>query len=262
MDNKLKKAIKNFYGSISLGEAISPASMSILLENNMIFPAEEMDHDELVMKLRNEMLSADKSQVVASFLSGLEQNKPQERAALSAYAIAFNFPKHTFQSVDDIQCKVCGCFKKREINFTLSNLARYTVGSCRSGSPEQLYLFLREHNRSPKASVSSVNILLEILKVLRISSPQDTPSIVEGKIRALPGVVMTKEESRGLLDLLGQIGVLESPEHKGFIHEYKNIGVMPRKTRSSDWSYPVDFWKGEHGVNEDAVEFWFGCYVK
>ena len=39
---------------------------------------------------------------------------------------------------------------------------------------------------------------------------------------------------------------------------YVNMGVAPRKTHSSDWRYPVDFWLGKDGLNRAALEFWFG----
>lgn len=262
MNSKLKKAIKDFYLNGSLESMSDPKSVGVLQENNMVFPSEEIGHDELIEKLIHEAKLARKSEVVESFLAGLEHGEPQKRAVLSAYAISLNFPKHKFKSSENIQCSICGCFYKKIRNFTFCNLVRYTVGSSSAGSPEELYFFLREHNKSVPSSPRSIIVFKSILDLLRGSVPEDTPLTLERKIRDLPGIDMTKELSRGLVDLFGQIGVLETPDHKGFIYSYTYIGRAPKKSRSTDWSYPVDFWNGSYGVNEEAVDFWFGKYLK
>ncbi|MCA5973418.1 hypothetical protein KBY08_17055 [Pseudomonas sp. P135] len=262
MNKDLEKAIKDFYRSGSVETLSSPRSLEVLLENNMIFPSEEIEHDELIEKLFHEKKSAAKESIVESFLVGLETGKPEKRAALSAYAIMLNFPKHSFQSTENIQCNICGLFKKKTRDFTFCNLARYSIGVSNSGNPEQLYFFLREHNKAPSEKVESIDILKKVLKTARESGPEETPVTLEKKVRAIQGSMLNKELSRGLLDLLGQIGVLESPDHKGFTKGYTYIGLAPKKSRSTDWSYPVDFWEGMYGVNEEAVEFWFGDYLK
>jgi hypothetical protein len=42
-------------------------------------------------------------------------------------------------------------------------------------------------------------------------------------------------------------------------------GFTPSATRETasshpDWGYPVEHWRGGHGVNEAALAFWFGFY--
>lgn len=262
MNKKLEKAVKDYYRSSSSGAFRYPDSMDVLLENNMIFPAEEIEHDELIERLFQEKQKATKESVVESFLVGLEKGQPEKRAAISAYAVAFNFPMHTFQSTEHFQCKICGLIKKKTRNFTLWNLGRHSLGATINGNPEQLYFSLREHNKAPSEKVESIEFLQKMLTVIRQSDPEEKPVTLEKKIRNIPGSMLNKELCRGLLDLLGHIGVLESPDHKGLIHKWTYLGLAPRKSHSTDWSYPVDFWKGIYGVNEEAVEFWFGDYLK
>ncbi len=261
MDRMLKKAIRHYYQSGSLAGMTDPELIGLLHTKGMIVPAQDMAHDELIEKLLHEKSITDQASVVASFLIGLENGLPEKRAALSAYVIMLNFPAHGFASTHGIQCDVCGVFKNRSRDFTLCNLARYSVGATYSGAPEQLYVFLREHNKAAVPAVQSVSMLKHVLSVLRAADLQDRPVTLEKKLRAIPGIGMDKEQSRALLDLLGHLGVLETPEHKGFVHHYTYIGLAPRKSHSSDWSYPVDFWTGRDGVNEEAVEFWFGDYL-
>ncbi|UZJ59250.1 hypothetical protein OKW98_22265 [Pseudomonas sp. KU26590] len=262
INTKLNKALKDFLRSGSVDNMQDSSSIEVLKEYEMIFPVVEMEHDDLIEKLHIEMAKAEKSKVVQEFLSGLENNEPQKRAALSAYAIMQKFPDHKFESHAGIQCDICSGFKKRKVDFTLVNAMRYLGGSTNNGAPEQLYFFLAESNREREFSVPSGKKMKAVLSVLSSASAGDTPVILEKKIRGINELKFSQDESRGLLDLLGHLGVLETPEHKGFLNEYKNIGLVPKKSRSTDWSYPVDFWLGEYGINENAVNFWFGDYLK
>lgn len=262
INTKLNKALKDFLRSGSVDNMQDSSSIEVLKEYEMIFPVVEMEHDDLIEKLHIEMAKAEKSKVVQEFLSGLENNEPQKRAALSAYAIMQKFPDHKFESHAGIQCGICSGFKKRKVDFTLVNAMRYLGGSTNNGAPEQLYFFLAESNREREFSVPSGKKMKAVLSVLSSASAGDTPVILEKKIRGINELKFSQDESRGLLDLLGHLGVLETPEHKGFLNEYKNIGLVPKKSRSTDWSYPVDFWLGEYGINENAVNFWFGDYLK
>ena len=212
MNKKLEKAVKDYYRSASSGAFRYPDSMDILLENNMIFPAEEIEHDELIERLFQEKQKITKESVVESFLVGLEKGQPEKRAAISAYAIAFNFPMHNFQSAEHFQCEICGLIKEQTRNFTFWNLARHSVGVSVNGSPEQLYFLLREHNKAPPEKVESVEFLQKMLTVIRHSDPEEKPVTLERKIRNISGSMLNKELSRSLLDLLGHIGVLESPD--------------------------------------------------
>ncbi|MCH5535098.1 hypothetical protein L6227_21655 [Pseudomonas syringae pv. syringae] len=262
MSSKLNKAFNEYLIAGSLSSMKNTELADLLRESNVIIPSKDMSHDELIKALRNEMALVEKKDIVESFLIGLERGEPQKRAALSAYAIMLNFPDHLLSSHDDVRCDICGAFKQQEIDFTFCNIVRHLSGVVISGLPDQMYFFLRESHKEHSEKPESVSSLEKLLNIIRSSDSEDTPIILEKKIRNALTVKMSKEESRGLLDLLGHIGVLESPEHKGFIDTFKNLGLVPRKSRSTDWSYPVDFWKGEYGVNEKAVDFWFGDYLK
>lgn len=262
MDSQLKKAIKEFLKFGSVEQMQDLASVDVLNKKGMVVPSERLSHDELISRLFEEVKGAIKHEVIESFLYGLEHGAAQCRAALSAFAITLNFPQHSFDSPKGVQCEICSGFKSKCMNYTLYDVMRHISGATNGGPPEQLYFFLKKHNELRAHKSSSVSVLNHILDVIRSAEDEETPVTLEKKIRAIPGVTFTKEESRSLLDLLGHLSILETTEHKGFLSEFKNIGRMPRKSRSSDWSYPVDFWIGKDGVNEDAVIFWFGDYIK
>ena len=69
-----------------------------------------------------------------------------------------------------------------------------------------------------------------------------------------------KREVIGLLETLAICGILETEQHKSPFHGYVNLGLAPKKSHKSDWSYPVDFWEPSDGINKEAFKFWFEGY--
>jgi hypothetical protein len=64
-----------------------------------------------------------------------------------------------------------------------------------------------------------------------------------------------------VLKILGYCGVLEDPEHRGFARAGMTAAARERGRRPagrSDIDYPLDWWRGRCGVNEDNVRLVFG----
>lgn len=64
---------------------------------------------------------------------------------------------------------------------------------------------------------------------------------------------------QNLLQMMGYLGILHTEKYKGAFYEYHDACV-PRSSRSSDWNYPVDFWRGKDGIDKNAFKYWFGEY--
>jgi hypothetical protein len=75
-------------------------------------------------------------------------------------------------------------------------------------------------------------------------------------------VKSNKDERIDLLNLLGIIGVLETPEHRGCFKQFVPADEREEKNRNGthDWLYPVSRWSARDGLNNEALEFWFGDY--
>lgn len=69
-----------------------------------------------------------------------------------------------------------------------------------------------------------------------------------------------EEKLKFVLETLGACGILHSQEYLGAFYQYTNPASAPRSSHSSDWKYPVDFWKGENGIDWSAFHYWFGEY--
>ena len=99
--------------------------------------------------------------------------------------------------------------------------------------------------------------LLAVLQFLDARPPQETPTLLKRHLAKSGLMRWTQQSASEFIDAMGFLGVLQPPGHKSFLHEHVSH-LAPRKSSSSDWSYPVDFWLGRDGVNWEAVRFWFG----
>jgi hypothetical protein len=69
-----------------------------------------------------------------------------------------------------------------------------------------------------------------------------------------------KWERKGLLDLLGILGILQTPAHRGFFDAFPTGDVREERRRQGkhDWEYPVQWWVPSDGIDQRALAFWFG----
>ena len=64
-----------------------------------------------------------------------------------------------------------------------------------------------------------------------------------------------KNEREVLLQILGYCGILSSPDHPGFAGAF--VPWRSQDVRAGDWTYPVCWWRGSHGVNATALAMFF-----
>jgi len=145
-------------------------------------------------------------------------------------------------------------------------------------------MYMRRINRlehSPSVTEHDFNIFREIIACLKSAESEAKigdiqkqlkkasffkPLVNQMKVDGIgieAGVTLSASEKiRFILDTLGVCGVLHTKKHKGSFYEYTNLAVAPRSSRSSDWAYPVDFWRGSDGIDWEAFGYWFGDYEK
>lgn len=226
----------------------------------LMFDPLAITHDQSVEWARHEFTQASKKKVVASFLKGVGSSLPHARAALSAYAVMTNFPGHDFKPTEGFHCAICAQRKESVVDLTFINKCRWN-GALVGREPVTLLVYLRQQNveEFDSPTESDLKVFCSILDLVSISPPEEAPKTLLKKIKKIPGLKLPAEEAKYLLDTLGYAGILQTPEHQGFIYKY--IGhLTPTKSRSSDWAYPVDFWTGKDGVNLDALMYWFEDY--
>ena len=120
----------------------------------------------------------------------------------------------------------------------------------------------RQEELAPvKPNSADFQICAEVFRILSEAEPDETvKKTLSRRIRKIPGFKSNVAQTKCLLETLGYCGILETERHGGLLDRFVRLSTAPRKTHSSDWEYPVDFWTGKDGLNKKALQFWFGRY--
>ncbi|RTQ92858.1 hypothetical protein [Lysinibacillus telephonicus] len=226
-----------------------------------MFDKIEQTHNEAIENAITELKQCSKRFTVDLFLASLSNQHLDWRSGLPVYVIMKQFPIHDFKS-DFISCEICGNNPDSLVDLTFVNKIRFGIGGIISGNIYDFSFILQQHNKLPhvKPTKKDFDIFKFIIEIIRNAETNDTPSKVQKKIGKIKGFKSNEEQRKALLETLGFCSILETEEHKGFLHQFINLGLAPRSRHSSDWLYPVDWWKGKDGINEDALKYWFGEY--
>lgn len=228
-------------------------------------------HNDFWKDLIEEYKKCSKQKVVRLFLNSLATQDTYYRVAISAYAIMTHYENHSYQSeksfskenynyLIDGGCEVCGVPYVFTISPTVHNYMFFN--GYNTDSMAGILCYLRNINKIevPELQKEGVTVFSDIMNCIKMADLKDTPNEIQKKLKVLERFKSKETERRELLDTLGYLSILETKEHKGFLSNYNKLGHTPRKTKNSNWAYPIDFWTGKDGINKKAFEFWFGEY--
>ena len=95
------------------------------------------------------------------------------------------------------------------------------------------------------------DILKEIISISSAMSDQATGIMLCKKIHESKLLPCNKSEIIGILETLAICGILETPEHKGYIHSFTPPLMRDTGDLRQSLSYPLNWWHGEDKVNYD-----------
>ena len=232
-----------------------------------MFDNVKQTHDEAIEIAFRELEKCDKNQITNLFLASLSTHHLEWRIGLPTFAIMQAFPKHTFmrhenKDFSQKHCKICGSLKCETVDLNFINQIVFSEGGIIGTEIYDFSFLLVQQNKlsDVKPTSEDFQIFNEIMNLKVQSSSEENPNSLQKKLRTIKGFKSNEEERRRLLETLGFCSILETEKHKGFLTKFTNLGLAPSNGRSSDWKYPVDWWKGEDGINIAAFNFWFGNY--
>ncbi len=238
--------------------AITPENFDYALGAGYMFEAVVLSHEDIVEWLLSVKKKIVLQHISNAFLSSLSSRRLDLRSALGSFAVTRNFPKHKFSG--KLTCSVCGEVSKprQAENLSVLNFERLKWGGVRHLSP--LYIAFDLEQFSQNDAVNSTPKDCEIFKAII-----QTAKSLEGTARprdlekALSKIVDSNQAEREvLIQILGFCGILETQKQKGFFESFMNYSEREeRPVNKIDWSYPIDWWRGVDGVNEDALAFFF-----
>ena len=218
-----------------------------------------VSHDEAVEWLLRARDRANLADIVGGFLASLGTRRLAPRSALGSYAFAKNFPDHPWAGPGAL-CAVCGLPEgSRRQDLNVLSFERHKWGGVRHDHPVYAAFDLERFEREdkPRPRAEDAEAFEAVLGAIRALAPDARPRTVE---QALTGLLPSnKSEREVLVHILGYCGILESPAHPGYFAGFAPYAERPLPpVHRIDWRYPVCWWRGRHGLNLEALGFYFG----
>jgi hypothetical protein len=225
-----------------------------------MFPRATLSHADVVERLIAARERVTVPEVANAFLASLSTRRGDLRSALGSYAAAMHVPQHPFQpSSSPYLCSICNAYDVDEdIDYDAMSFERHKWGGVRHLAPVYAAFDLEQFARTPSAEASQkdTEIFQAMLAAIANLSPADRPTQL---VRALTGVLPSnKAEREVLVSILGYAGILPAPDHPSFFQAYvpyEERNMPPVST--TDWDYPLWYWRAEFGVDRQALSYWF-----
>lgn len=233
-------------------------------------PDERAGHDATIARLLTARDQVDLRQAGRAFALGLAWNRPDWWGILGSAAFARHLAPHPNKAGDlSYVCAVCGL--PRIEGSRTDELASWSPGEGVSGLlmngpmlsvlpvTSHLNFFARfPHFPAPnEAEWARVKRLLEICREAdpRTTAPQLAKSLKELGIK-------NPEHRLRVVEMLAAAGILAPRDSAGapmsYFHRWIDFTETQVGNPRDDTQFPARAWRGGHGVDEDAVEFWFG----
>ncbi len=265
MDRGKKILLKTFWGGGGYRYTDpTPEEYAIALEEGYLFPeVPRQSHEQMYAALQEVLPKIDPADVANAFLYSLSTRALEYRSALGSYYFAKAIPPHV--SVKARACGICG-WENWQSRTTFGsyenfyNFERYKFGGRHHNEIGYALFDLTQFLNLPKVQPTEADkaLLLRILAVAGELAPWQKAGdyrklLVSQKI--IPGNTM---EISTLLDILGYCGILSTPEHPCPEVEFRGqFGIDPPEIRS-EVAYPLCWWRGENGINQERLLRVFG----
>jgi hypothetical protein len=265
MDSMDQRAIKilmdSYWTSAGWRDApiTSPEDLAYAKNAGVMFDAIRVSHAEIVRRALDVRDRVDPQAVATAFLASLSTRRLELRSALGSYAVLRYFPEHQLDPATK-RCPICGAWDDPTDDHDLSmlNFERFKWGGVRHSEPLygafDLDEFLRIEPVIPKEA--DLDILQNVLKTAAQAAPKTTARQLQGLLRNI--LPSEREEREILITILGYTGILAAPEHPGFHDRFipADKRELPPRFSAAN-TYPACWWRGEYGINREAVRNWF-----
>ena len=180
---------------------------------------------------------------------------------MGSYAVALNMPFHRYREEEGARrCSVCGEYKASEpLDVNVLNFERHKWGGVRHDYPGYIAFDLERFKAEQKQGVEKAARTALVSLLATIDRMPLGAKLVD-LVRALrPYVGGNADQRRILIGILCFAGVAKVPDRVGFFRSFPKLREREETPwYKDDWPYPARWWRGGDGVDQRAVEFWFG----
>lgn len=274
MDKKAKNILFQTYWSSKGWKdkyITAPDDFLYAKEKGLMFDPITISHDDCINQILEIVNSISSEQVAKAFLSSLSTRRLDWRSGIASYYIAKLIPLHKYTPVasgysyqnDKVvsvsyTCEVCKNLKygvigdenyvKKDLNVL--NFERIKWGGVRHGDLLYTLFDLEQFQKEQIAEPTETDIIIfkNILRAAASCKTGDHPSVLRDKLKDIPELKSNQNERAVILEILACIGVLKPMSYDRAIRG------------KNDWTF-VEYWRGEDGYDNDAVEKYFGKYL-
>jgi hypothetical protein len=240
--------------------AFTPPEDFLYAQNaGVMFAPTGPSHAEVAARLRSAYAALPLAAVSAAFLASLSTRRLELRSALGSFAVARNFPDHAYQGGGRC-CALCGGVDQPQQPFDWSrfNFERYHWGGVAHERPEYAAFDLEQFAKlAPiQPARQDLDVMRAIVAVLRRAGPEAKPRDLE---KQLAGVLKSNRSEREvLLQILAYCGILQPAQRVGYYQSFPHLAARAAPPVSKiDWTYPICWWRGADGIQEEALAFYF-----
>jgi len=249
-------------GNLRWKPTTPPEDFDFALRAGTMFRPRKLTHAgaiERTIELRDRIKPRD---VGTAFAYGLESGAMGLRSALGSYAVALNMPRHKFKtSRGEAHCVICGDYRDAydDEDINILSFERHKWGGVRHTDPSYIAFDLErfEAEYCPVHAKKGMKLLQKLISAVEQIPPGGRRSEL---VRATKPIIPGNDAARlTVLTILGYAGVFQIPNLSGFFDAFTN--ACDRKETSyseDDWEYPIRWWSAGNGINNKAVQFWFG----
>ena len=226
-----------------------------------------IEHDEIVEAGIEAVSKIELEDVVSAFVGSLSTKNLPARSAFGSYVVLKNLQKHSFEESEHFaggNCRHCGLKETSKYPINKDAVDKYPFQVQHTNLRYAvLDLSTFKSRKVDGPTKSDVDILSSILDAIRVL-PGDAQ--LTELIRAVQGKIKSNKYQRMiLLETFGYAGILSPESQQTYREEFLGYDFtntrQPPEFFKCEWAYPVRFWSGTDGVNEECVNFYFGQYL-
>jgi hypothetical protein len=239
---------------------IDPSDLEYAKAAGYMFEARAASHDEWVRLAVEAGRPVTLDEAASAFVASLGERRLASRSALGSLATVRHLEPHSFRPWS-AACAECGVSERsRSQDLNVLSFERHKWGGVRHGDPIYAWFDLGMFTRTERAEETEqdIAILNGILNAARASKPNAHPRDLERLIASI--LPSNRAERDILLGILALSGVLVPPDHPGLLSTWIPVTERqpPPRPAKNDWLYPMFWWRGSVGVNEETAREIFG----
>lgn len=234
-------------------ESLAAEDIAYAKEHGAILDDIFISYEQAVSVLSKIFEAVSLADAAEAFLYSLSTRDMEYRYILASYVYAASWLKFDKGRTDCVP---------RRLGRTFYNWVKYQGGGIWGEIGKPIY-YLSNFAQTEKRRATYLDrcILHKIVSCVLSMDEHATGSMLCQKVAENKILRCNKREIVGLLETLAICGILETPEHRGYLDVFTPPLSRDTGDLRQSLSYPLNWWRGEHKVNYENLRIVFGSDI-